>query len=87
MVAAANRDVGYFGKRLTGLVDAPFTGIDEAREDQRLCALAAFGKAAIDEKLIGAALDQAKVFAKPELAARRRRGRARRAQSSRCAWR
>jgi len=65
MVAAANHDADFFWERLTGFVDAPLAGIDEPGEDQRLGTLAAFGEAAVDEKLIGAALAQAKVFAKP----------------------
>jgi hypothetical protein len=65
VIAAAYRERGLIGDCLTGFLDTPLARIDETREDQRLRALAAFGEAAIDEKLVGAALDQAKAFVKP----------------------
>ena len=86
MVAAADLDGDFLGDGLAGFVDTPFARVDDAREDQRLRALAAFGKTSIDEKLVGSALGQAKVLVKPEPGPRRPRDRARRGRWRRCAW-
>jgi hypothetical protein len=55
MIAAVQRDLGLIGEESTRLLDALFARKDETGEDQRLRALAAFGKAAFDDQLIGAA--------------------------------
>jgi hypothetical protein len=56
MVTAANLYRSFVGDCFTGFVDPPLASIDDTGEDQRLRLGAAFGEAAIDEKLIGAAL-------------------------------
>jgi len=56
VVATADFDLGIAGDRLARFIDPSLAGVDKAGEDQRLRALAALGEAAIDEKLIGAAL-------------------------------
>ena len=56
VVAAGDGQLGIFGKAHARLVDAPPRRRDEPGEDQRLCLGAAFGKALLDEQLIGPAL-------------------------------
>jgi hypothetical protein len=56
MIAAADFDPGRVGDRLARFVDPPFALIDKPGKDQCLSLGAAFGEAAIDEQLVGAAL-------------------------------
>ena len=56
VVATGDGQLGIFGKAHARLVDAPSRRRDEPGEDQRLCLGAAFGKALLDEQLIGPAL-------------------------------
>ena len=54
MVATFDAERRIGRELLARLVDLAVTGIDEPREDQRLCTRAAFGKPAIGEQLVGA---------------------------------
>ena len=53
MVAALDADFSIIGDLLPRLVDLACPDEGEPGEDQRLCARPAFGKAAIDEQLVG----------------------------------
>src|SRR5690606_22992498 len=56
MIAALHAELGVCRDLLSGFFDPAVADEGEPREDQRLRARPAFGKAAIDEKLIGAQL-------------------------------
>src|SRR5574340_23001 len=54
VIAAAQRESRIRGERFARLFYAPLARIDQAGQDQRLGAAAAFGKAALEEQKIGA---------------------------------
>jgi len=56
VVASGECQLGIFGERGAGLVDAAAGDRDETGQDQRLCLRAAFGEPLLDEQLIGPAL-------------------------------
>jgi hypothetical protein len=52
MVATFDRQCGFGGKPIAGLVDPPFAGVDETGKDQRLRLGPALRQSALDQQLI-----------------------------------